>query len=353
MSAIATRVAARVGRVPGPPELLPGRPDAVVDLQSPDGCARVGAQWRYADARVGEIDFVEPAGPGAPDPLGPGEVPNRSYDVEPHAESVDFDDSAWALLTPEDTMRRLANGRVCFNWYRLAITIPDRVGDFDPTGSTVLFEVVVDDYAEVWVNGEMPLALGDSGGQVVAGFNAPNRVVLTRDARPGQRFVIAVFGINGPISASPRNYIWLRSASLEFHPPRGERADVECVARGFDALTAPVVAPDGAVLFSSTATGAIYRYDPELERVTMFRAKSWAIALAFSPDGLLLIGRRDGVLRVNPHGDVTVLAGETLAPPAAELDAVELPEPATGVALDGRSLYVTTPTSVYRIRRTP
>src|SRR6266508_2489010 len=102
-------------------------------------------------------------------------------------------------------MRRLANGRVCFNWYRVEMTIPERVGDVDPTGATVVFEVTIDDYAEVWVNGELPHALGESGGHVVGGFNAPNRVVLTRDARPGDRFLVAVFGINGPISASPLN----------------------------------------------------------------------------------------------------------------------------------------------------
>jgi len=339
--------------VPGPPEILPHRPAAVVDLQTDEGVALVGGAWRYSDARVEEIAFVALAGVGAADPLGPGDVANATYDIVPHAQGAGFDDSDWEVLAPADTMARLADGRVCFNWYRLAITIPERVGDVDPTGATVLFEVVVDDYAEVWVNGELPLALGDSGGNVVAGFNAPNRVVLTRDARAGQRFVIAVLGINGPISASPRNYIWLRSASLEFHPPRGERAAIERVATGFDSLTAPVVALDGAVLFSSTATGAIYRYDPELERVTVFRAKSSATALAFSLDGLLLIGQGDRVLRVNPHGDVTVLAGERLAPPAAELDAVELPEPATGVALAGHHLYATTPTSLYRIRSNP
>ena len=48
------------------------------------------------------------------------------------------------------------------------------------------------------------------------------------------------------------------------------------MATGFESLAAVVVAPDGAVLFSSLATGAIYRYDPWLERVTVFRAKSWA-----------------------------------------------------------------------------
>ena len=121
-------------------------------------------------------------------------------------------------------MLRLANGRVCFNWYEIDVTIPERIGDFDPTGSTVVFEVVIDDYAEVWVNGELPLALGDTGGRVVGGFNAPNRVVLTRDARPGETFSIAVFGINGPISASPRNYIWMRTATLDFYA--AERAPV-------------------------------------------------------------------------------------------------------------------------------
>jgi gluconolactonase len=294
--------------VPGPPELLPGRPDAIVDLQTDAGMALVGGQWRYADARVEEIDFVELAGPGAPDPLGPGTVPNRTYDVVPHAQAADFDDSAWEVLAPADTMRRLAHGRVCFNWYRTEVTIPGRVGELDSTGATVVFEVVVDDYAEVWVNGEMPLALGATGGPVVAGFNAPNRVVLTRDARPGDRFSIAVFGINGPISASPHNYIWMRTATLEFHPPAPPRAELERVAGGFESLTAAVWSLDGALLFSTAGSGAIYRLDPELCQVTVFRPKSGATGLAFTPGGLLAMCQGDRVLRVNPHGDVTVLA---------------------------------------------
>jgi gluconolactonase len=326
--------------VPGPPELLPHRPAAVVDLQTDEGVELVGGEWRYANARVEEIAFVALAGVGAADPLGPGDVPNATYDIVPHAQAADFDDSDWEVLAPADTMARLADGRVCFSWYRIAITIPDRVDGFDPTGSTVLFEVVVDDYAEVWVNGELPLALGDSGGRVVAGFNAPNRVVLTRDARPGERFVIAVFGINGPISASPRNYIWMRSASLEVHPPRAESARTECVATGFESLAAVVVAPDGGVLFSSLATGAIYRYDPWLERVTVFRAKSWATAVTFDDDGLLLIGRADHTLRVNPHGDTTELPGPVPSPAAAAVSA-------TG------DTYSITPTSLYRTRRNP
>src|SRR5712691_11132009 len=208
-------------RLPGPPELLPGRPDAIVDLQTDEGVALVGGRWRYADARVEQIEFVELGSPE--DPLGPGTVPNRTYDV--------VTDDNWRELSPADTQLRLANGRVCFNRYAIDVAVPDRIGELDPTGATIVFEVVIDDYAEVWVNGELPFALGDTGGPVVAGFNAPNRVVLTRDARTGDTFSIEVFGINGPISASPSNYIWMRTATLDVYTAERaqptEEADLE------------------------------------------------------------------------------------------------------------------------------
>ena len=339
----ATETITRAARLPGPPELLPGRPDAVVDLQSVKGLSLLGAEWRYADARVEEIDFVE-VGSEA-DPLGPGEKPNRTYDVVPHAEAADFDDSAWRVLAPEETMLRLATGRVCFNWYRIEVRIPQRVGDFDPTGATVVFEVVIDDYAEVWVNGELPVALGDTGGRVVGCFNAPNRVVLTRDAQPGDRFQLAVFGANGPTSASPPNYIWMRTATLDFYAPeRAEPAEaaeleVERVAAGLDAIVpadarlervaggfefteGPVWTRDGGLLFSSPNTNVVYRWTPE-GKVTVFRPKSGytgfdigryhqpgSNGLTFDPDGLLTICQHGNrrVIRVNPHGDITVLA---------------------------------------------
>jgi gluconolactonase len=332
----AVEAVTRAATLPGPHELLPGKPDAIVDLQTDEGCALVGSEWRYADCRVEEIEFVELGSPD--DPLGPGTVPNRTYDVVPHAEGVDFDDSTWRRLRPEELQLRLANGRVCFNWYRTAVTVPERVGDFDPTGATVVFEIVVDDYAEVWVNGELPVALGDVGGRVAGGFNTPNRVVLTQDARPGEMFTIAVFGINGPISASPRNYIWVRTATLDFYG--AERAGfveeaplevlgdapvagpLERIAGGFEFTEGPVWTRDGALLFSSPNTNAIYRWTPT-GAVSVFRAKSGytgfdvgrfhqpgSNGLTFSPEGLLTIcrhGSRD-VIRVNPHGDVTVLA---------------------------------------------
>ena len=329
--------------VPRPGVFLPSCPDAVVDLQTYEGAALVGGEWRYSDTRVREIDFVAPG----PD-LGPSGPPNRSYDVVPHAQSADFDDSAWLVLAPPDTQRRLSTGRVCFSWYRITATVPRRIGEFDPADSTVIFEVVVDDYAEVWVNGAQPVALGDTGGQVIGGFNAPSRVVLTRSARPGQSFVIAVLGINGPISASPANYIWIRSATLDFYAPRRARtveevpveivpaapasgslgaiapssACLERVASGFETAAGPVWARDGALLFSSPVANVIYRWNP-VGVVTVFRPKSGyagpdigkyaqpgSNGLTFDPDGRLAICQHGNrrVIRVEPHGNITVLA---------------------------------------------
>jgi gluconolactonase len=329
-------------KLPGPTELLPGRPDAIVDLQTEEGVALVAGQWRYSDATVDEIDFV-----AVGTDLGSSGPPNRTYDVLPHAQAADLDDSGWRRLEPAETQLRLSTGRVCFNWYRIEVTIPEAIGDFDPTGSTVVFEVVVDDYAEVWVNGVLPHALGQVGGPVVAGFNAPNRVVLGSDVRPGQQFQIAVFGINGPISASPTNYIWMRTATLDFYsaeratstqPAACEivRADagldtvvppearLEQVASGFEFTEGPVWAPDGALLFSSPNTNVIYRWTP-LGAVTVFRPKSGysgvdigrylqpgSNGLTFDPAGRLTICQHGNrrVIRVEPHGNITVLADQ-------------------------------------------
>jgi gluconolactonase len=330
-------------RIPGPPELLPGCPDAVIDLQTDAGVELVEGEWRYSDARVDQIEFVEVGHPD--DPLGPGLVPNRTYDVVPHAEGTEFDDSGWRVLKPPGTQLRLSQGRVCFNWYRIAVTIPESAGGFDPTGASVVFEVAIDDYAEVWVDGELPHALGDAGGRVVAGFNAPNRVLLTDEARPGQRFQIAVFGINGPISTSPRNYIWMRTATLDFYAPERARptvaaaldvervdsgldriidpgARLEHVAGGFVFTEGPVWGHGGALLFSTPNTNAIYRWHPS-GRVTVFRSKSGYSApdigrftqpgsngLTFDPQGRLTACQHGNrrVIRVEPHGNITVLA---------------------------------------------
>lgn len=187
-------------------------PDAVVDLRTTEGTSRVKAQWRYSDTHIHEIEHRSVG----PDLKASGPA-NRTFDFTPDARAKNFDDSNWEIIPADSLERRRGNGRLCFNWYRLNITIPEKVADFDTRGSTVVFEVVMDDYAEVWVDGNLPFVLGQNGGGVASGWNAPNRVVLTRNAQPGQQIQIAVLGINGPISNHPDTYIWVRGATLDFY----------------------------------------------------------------------------------------------------------------------------------------
>ena len=315
-------------------------PAAVIDLRTAEGAALVAAQWRYSDARIIEVDHHAPG----PD-LRPSGPPNRTNDITPHAGAADFDDTAWETIAPEGLEARRGNGRLAFNWYRTKITLPARVAGLDVAGSTVLFELVVDDYAEVWVDGQLPLVLGQTGGQLVKGFNAPNRVVLTRDARPGQEIQLAVFGINGPVSNPPVNFIWVRSATLDFYPkgrlgagqptagkvvrldpgldeivPKG--AKVEKLAGGFQFIEGPIWHPDGYLLFSDPNANTIYRWTPD-GSVSVFRSKSGytgtdiaeyhqpgSNGLSLDPNGLLTIDEHGNrrVTRLERTGKITVLA---------------------------------------------
>jgi len=277
-------------------------PDAVVDLRTTEGVARVNAQWRYSDTAIREIEHRDV---GAD--LKASGPKNHTFDFSPDARAADFDDSKWESIAADSLEDRRGHGRLSFNWYRINVTIPEKLGSFDPKGSTVVFEIVVDDYAEVWVNGKAPFVLGQNGGTVAAGWNAPNRVVLTRDAQPGQKCQIAVFGINGPVSTHPDTYIWVRSATLDFYSPEKlskareaklqvERKDValdailpsnaklEKLADGFAFTEGPVwidarnsaIAPDsdeGFLLFSDPNNNTIYRMTPDGE-VQIYKTKS-------------------------------------------------------------------------------
>ena len=316
-------------------------PEAMLDLGTAAGVSAVSAQWRYSDTRITEVDFrsvghdLKPSGP-----------PNRTYDFTPHAGALDFDDSRWEVIEPGTLAARRSNGKLCFNWYRLNLTVPERVGAFATNGATLVLDVTVDDYAEVWVDGVLARMLGQSGGSVVAGWNTPNRVVVGRDVHPGQQIQLALFGINGPISDSPSNYIWIRSARLEFHRSdavplalaggplellrqdpsldalvRGD-ARVEKLADGFQFTEGPVWDPVGALLFSDPNTNVIYRYDSS-RGVSVFRERSGydgadvgrlhqpgSNGLTFDPQGRLTAAEHGNrrVTRTEPDGKLTVLA---------------------------------------------
>ena len=185
------------------PSLVPAR---MVDLMTPEGSALFGAQWKTMEARIVEGPAIANAMPGY----------KTSYDIQPHADASDFDDSSWPVIGAKGLADRRGGGKVSFIWYRASLTIPAKIGEFDTSGATVVLTAGVDDYAEVWVNGQMPRRPGYPSPATIQGFNMPNRVVLADAVKPGDKFQIAIFGINGPISVAPMNFVWFREARIEF-----------------------------------------------------------------------------------------------------------------------------------------
>jgi hypothetical protein len=49
------------------------------------------------------------------------------------------------------------------------------------------------------------------------GINIPNRVVIADAVKAGDKAEIAIFGINGPISVVPPNFVFFGQASVEFY----------------------------------------------------------------------------------------------------------------------------------------
>lgn len=327
-------------------EVPGGKPQATIDLASASGVDLIKGNWRYSDTRIIEVDF---RGPGQDkQPTG---APVKTYDYTPHAGGADFDDSKWEMISPMSLDQRRGNGRLGFSWYRIKLTIPERVGDFDPTGSTAVFETSLDDYAEIWVDGELSRSLGQSGGSVIAGWNAENQLVVGRNVKPGQQIQLAIFGINGPLSNPPTNFIWMRFARLSFYnatpgpvsvtpsevnvevvrnDPRmdeviGPNPKVFKLAEGFQFTEGPVwLNKDGGyLLFSDPNANTIYKYTPAGNQLGVFRTPSGysgaditeygqpgSNGLALDPQGPLTINQHGNhrVVRDESDGAQTVLA---------------------------------------------
>ena len=303
------------------------RADAIVDLRTQEGVRLVGAEWRYSDAQI--VDAMHQY-PGAD--LKPTGAVSKTHDITPKAGGKDFDDSAWKVISPTTLDARRGPGKLSYAWYRLKFRVPDRLGNFEARGSTVVFEVVVDDYAEVWVNGNLPVVLGSSGGAFPAGFNTPNRVVVGKDLKPGQEISLAIFAANGPLSNPPANYIWIRSATLDFYKPGRtgnarevttniERVDagldsviasdakIEKLAEGFTFTEGPLWVSDtsgGHLMFSDPNENTIYRWTPD-GQISVFRTKSGYtgvdIGEYFQPGSNGLAMDRDGRLTIDEHGN--------------------------------------------------
>jgi gluconolactonase len=311
-----------------PDEILAKRkPEAAIDLATKEGTQLVKGEWRYSDTKIVEVEFKAAGADGQPSGAS-----NKAYDFAPHAGGVEFDDSKWEVIDPTTLDKRRSAGRLAFNWYRIKITVPERAGNFNPAGSTLVFATSLDDYAEIWVDGELPRAAGQSGGSVIKGWNAENRLIIGRDVKPGQKIQLAVFGINGPISNPPTNYIYMRYAKLEFHKvpggpvavtPQEVNVDVARLdpaidaivplnpkifklADGFQFTEGPIWMKNGDFLFSDPNANRIYKYAAN-GTLSVFKNNSGYsgkdIAEYFQPGSNGLTVDPQGRLTINEHGN--------------------------------------------------
>lgn len=326
-------------------EQSPPVPVSIVDLRTTAGGGLVEASWRYADAQIVDAENT----------VGGGVV--RTHDIRPKPGTAEFDAASWEAIGADSLERRRTGGRLAFGWYRLEFTIPSSIGGESTAGDGVVLELTIDDYAEVWVDGQLPKVLGSTP-QLAGGWNKPMRVLVRPSAKPGERVSVAIFAANGPLSDPPENFVWVRSATLDFYKPgvlnpgKPVNATVSRVAPGIDTILPPgtvveklaegfsfiegpvwVPASESAryggggrgdyLLFSDPNKNVIHRWDPVTGDVSIYRTKSGytgvdigryhqpgSNGLTLDPQGRLTIcehGNRR-VTRLEPNGSITVLA---------------------------------------------
>ena len=166
-------------------------PGATINLGEPSGQSLVGGTWKFARGFV----------PGEPNE---GLVAQREGSP---ARLADYDDSSWEVC--HDLTARISTG-FTFVWYRINVTIPDMVDGHTTRGTWVDFETCIDDYGEIWIDGECHRDRG-----MIQGYNVPHRILITENASPGERHTIAMLAVNGPL-AVPFGTVFVRYASLAF-----------------------------------------------------------------------------------------------------------------------------------------
>ena len=162
-----------------------------LNLMDPGHLQQVMGQWRFAEGFV---------------PGQPNEGLVSKLEGSP-ARLLDYDDSSWEVC--QNLTKGLSSG-FTFAWYRIKIVIPQEVGGRSVEGTRCLFETCIDDYGEVWVNGECDRDKG-----TVQGFNIPQRVPIAAESRPGDEHTIALLAANGPLGA-PFGTVFVRYATLAF-----------------------------------------------------------------------------------------------------------------------------------------
>jgi len=327
-------------------QLAVDKPQAIADLKTKEGAAVVSAKWFVQNGDIVNVDFKAP-GPYAADALAlyPTGTAIRSHLLRPQIGSLDFD-KGFKEINPTELESREGTGLFSFVWYKVEVTIPESIGRLNAEGTTAVFEIVMDDYSEIWVDGKQSQAFGQSGNGLIAGYNTRNRVILSSNVHAGQKFRIDILGINGALGKLPDNYIWVLNAVIDFYkelPSNNSWKDVgkiytidpklnsviapgtkvEKIADGFQFTEGPVWHPDGYLLFSDPNTNTIYRYDPITRNISVYISHSGytgadigeygqpgSNGLVIDRDGRLIIDQHGNrrVIRIEKKGPVTVLA---------------------------------------------
>jgi len=327
-------------------QLAVDKPQSIADLKSTEGAALLNAKWYIQETHITDASFRAP-GPYATDLLAlyPTGAAIKTHQLHPQIGTEDFE-KGFREIQPTELESRSGTGLFSFVWYKVELTLPETIGKLSIAGTTAVFEIVVDDYSEIWVNGTQSQAFGQSGNGLIAGYNTRNRVILTDNARPGQKFSIAILGINGAIGKLPENYIWIRNAVVDFYhklPSNpswnnigkiytidqkltgiiAQGTTVDKVADGFQFTEGPVWHPGGYLLFSDPNTNTIYRYDPKDHNVSVYLSHSGytgadigeygqpgSNGLTIDKEGRLIIDQHGNrrVIRIEKKGPITVLA---------------------------------------------
>ena len=330
-------------------QLAVNKPQAIADLKTKEGSDLVNAKWFIQPGHVQEKAFRLPGPqPGGGDALHlyPTGSAIKTHTLHPQIGEDDFE-NGFVEIDPGKLEERQGSGLFSFVWYKVELTIPEVIGKLNTNGTTAVFEIVVDDYSEIWVNGKQMIGFGQSGNGLISGYNTRNRVILSDNAKAGEKYTIHVLGINGPVGKLPDNYIWVRNAVVDFYnnglPTNPSWKDIgkiytideklnsiitpgttiEKVADGFSFTEGPVWHPDGYLLFSDPNTNTIYRYNPKNHNVTVYMSHSGytgadigeygqpgSNGLAIDKEGRLIIDQHGNrrVIRIERKGPVTVLA---------------------------------------------
>ena len=330
-------------------QLAVGKPQAIADLKTTEGTNLVHAKWYVQPAHITGKEFYLPGpkkGGGDALLLYPTGKPVRTQSLHPQIGDDDFE-KGFEPLNPNELESRQGTGLLSFVWYKVELSIPVSIGQLKTEGGTAVFEITVDDYSEIWVNGKQQVGFGQTGNGLVSGYNTRNRVLLTDHAKAGEKFVIHILGINGPVGKLPDNYIWVRNAVVDFYKnglpvPAGWKdagkifvideklngiilpgTKIEKIADGFSFTEGPVWHPDGYLLFSDPNTNTIYRYQPINHNIDVYMSHSGytgadigdygqpgSNGLVIDHEGRLIIDQHGNrrVIRIEKKGPVTVLA---------------------------------------------